>query len=120
MSSVNCHPGGRFPTCPPREFTPTPLAPRKSGAVDDLITVAAGEDSSRHRGGGLVTLSAFATVATIVWGGFVNSLVDSSDDEVVSVHSAPLLGISVLNDSPTFSEHNDLMPDSPTDNKVNK
>jgi hypothetical protein len=41
MSRVNCHPGGCFPTRPPREFTPTPLAPRKSAAVDDSIAVAA-------------------------------------------------------------------------------
>jgi len=64
MSSVNRHPGGRFPTCPPREFTPTPLAPRKSAAVDDSIAVAAGEDSSRH--GGEVA------VATIVGEGLDN------------------------------------------------
>jgi hypothetical protein len=50
MCSVNRHPGGRFPTRPPREFTPTPLAPRKSGAVDDLVAVAAGEGSSCHGG----------------------------------------------------------------------
>jgi len=65
-------------------------------------------------------LSAFATVATIVGGGFVNSSVDSSDDEVVSVHSAPLFGVGVCDDSPNFSDHNDMMPDSPTDNKVSK
>jgi hypothetical protein len=69
MSSVNRHSGGCFPTCPPKEFTPTPLAPQKSAAVDDSIAVAAGEDSSHHRGeGGLVTLSAVATVATVVGG----------------------------------------------------
>jgi hypothetical protein len=85
----------------------------RSPSPQERIAVATG-------GGGLVTLSAFATVATVVGGGFVNSLVDSSNDKVVSVHSAPLLGISVLNDSPTFSEHNDLMPDSPMDNKVSK
>ena len=49
----------------------------------------------------------------------VDSLVNSSDDKI-SVESAPLFGVGVLNDSPTFSEHNDLMPDSPTDNKVSK
>ena len=71
MSSVNRHPEGRFPTRPPRVFTP-----------DDSIAVAAGEDSSRH--GGEVA------VATIVGEGLDNSLVDSSDEEVdeevVSVH----------------------------------
>jgi hypothetical protein len=68
----------------------------------------------------LVTLSAFATVATVVGGGFVNSSVDSSDDEVGSVHSAPLFGVGVCDDSPNFSDHNDMMPDSPTDNEVSK
>ena len=66
--------------------------------------------------GGLVTLSAFATVANVVGEGFINSSVDSSDDKVVSVHSAQLLGIG----SPNFSDHNDLMPDSPMDNEVSK
>ena len=52
-----CSVGGRLPPRPPslpprppREYTSTPLAPRKSAAVDDLIAVAAAEDSSRHRG----------------------------------------------------------------------
>ena len=52
-----CRVGGRLPPRPPslpprppREYTSTPLAPRKSAAVDDLIAVAAAEDSSRHRG----------------------------------------------------------------------
>ena len=71
------------------------------------------------RGGGLVDLSIVATVATMGGGGLVDSLVNSSDDKI-SVESAPLFGVGVLNDSPTFSEHNDLMPDSPTDNKVSK
>jgi hypothetical protein len=55
-----------------------------------------------------------------LWGGVVNSSVDSSDDEVVSVHSAPLFGVGVCDDSPNFSDHNDMMPDSPTDNEVSK
>ena len=104
MSSVNRHPGGRFPTRPPREFTPTPLGPRKCAAVVESIVVATGEDSSRDGGeGGLVTLSAVATVATVVGEGFVHSSVHSSDDEVVSVHSAQLLGVGVCDDSPNFS-----------------
>jgi len=49
----------------------------------------------------------------------VDSVLNSSDDKV-SVQLAPLSGIGVLNDSPTFSEHNDLMPDLPTDNEVSK
>ena len=53
-------------------------------------------------------------------GGVVNSSVDSSDDEVVSVHSAPLFGVGVCDDSPNFSDHNDMMPDLPTDNEVSK
>jgi hypothetical protein len=122
MSSVNRQPGGCFQTRPPREFTSTPLTPRKSAAVDDSITITAGEDSSCHGGGGgLVTLSAFATVATIVGGRVAtSSSVDSSDDEVVSIHLAPLFGVGVCDDSPNFSDHNDLMPDSPTDNEVSK
>jgi hypothetical protein len=51
------------------------------------------------------------------------SSVDSSDDEVFSVHSsvhsAQLYGIGVC-DSPDFDEHNDPMHDSPTDNEVSK
>ena len=48
-----CSVRGHLLPHPPRDFTPTPLAPRKSAAaVDDLIGVAAGEDSSRHGGGG--------------------------------------------------------------------
>ncbi len=43
-------------------------------------------------------------------GGVVNSSVDSSDDEVVSVHLAPLFGVGVCDDS----------PDLPMDNKVSK
>jgi hypothetical protein len=80
-----------------------------------LIAVAAGEDSSRH--GGEVA------VATRVWEGLDISSVDSSDDEVVSVHSVhsvPLYGVGVCDDSPNFCEHYDQMPDSPTDNKVSK
>ena len=81
-----CSVRGHLPPRPPRDFTPTPLAPRKSAAaVDDSIAVAAGEDSSHHGGGG--------AVATRAWGGLDISSVDSSDDEVVSVHfvhSAPL------------------------------
>jgi len=121
MSSVNRHPGGPIPTSPPREFTPAPLGPRKSAAVDESIAVAVGDNSSCDGGeGGLVTLSAVETVATIVGEGFVNSSAHSSDDEVVSVHSAQLLGIGVCDDSPNFSDHNDLMPDLPTDNEVSK
>ena len=66
-------------------------------------------------------------VATIVGEGLDNSLVDSSneedDEEVISVHSvhsAPLYGVGVCDDSPDFGEHNDLMPDSPTGNEVSK
>ena len=121
MSSVNRRPGGRFPTRPPREFTPTPLGPWKCAAVVESIVVATGEDSSRDGGeGGLVTLSTVATVATIVGEGFVHSSVHSSDEKVVSVHSAQLLGVGVCDDSPNFSDHNDLMPDSPTDNELSK
>jgi hypothetical protein len=122
MSSVNRQPGGCFQTRPPREFTPNPLAPQKSAAIDDSITITAGEDSSCHGGeGGLVTLSAFATVATVVGGRVATSTsVDSSDDEVVSIHLAPLFGVGVCDDSPNFSDHNDLMPDSQTDNEVSK
>ena len=48
-----CSVRGHLLPHPPRDFTPTPLAPRKSAAaVDDSIGVAAGEDSSRHGGGG--------------------------------------------------------------------
>ena len=91
-----------------------------SVALDNLFAaVPASEDSSSHEGGGLVDLSIVATVATVGGGGLVDSLVNSSDDKI-SVESAPLFGVGVLNDSPTFSEHNDLMPDSPTDNKVSK
>ena len=67
----------------------------------------------------MVDLSIVATVATVGGGGLVDSLVNSSDDKI-SVQSAPLFGVGVLNDSPTFSEHNDLMPDSPTGNEVSK
>jgi hypothetical protein len=80
-----------------------------------LIAVATGEDSSRH--GGEVA------VATRVWEGLDISSVDSSDDEVVSVHSvhsAPLYGVGVCDDSPNFCEHYDQMPDSLTDNEVSK
>jgi hypothetical protein len=111
-----CSVRGHLLPHPPRDFTPTPLAPRKSAAaVDDLIAVAAGEDSSRH--GGEVA------VATRVWEGLDISSVDSSDDEVVSVHSVhsvPLYGVGVCDDSPNFCEHYDQMPDSPTDNEVSK
>ena len=106
---------GRLPPRPPREFTPTPLAPRKSAAVYDSIAVATGEVSSRH--GGEVA------VATHVWEGLDISSVDSSNDEVVSVHSvhsAPLYGIDVCDDSPNFGEHYDQMPGLPTDNEVSK
>jgi hypothetical protein len=48
-------------------------------------------------GGGLVDMSAIATVATVVGGGLVDSLVNSSDDKV-SVESAPVFGVGVLND----------------------
>ncbi len=52
------------------------------------------------------------------------SSVDSSDDEVFSVHSsvhsAQLYGGGVLCDSPAVDEHNDPMHDSPTDNEVSK
>ncbi len=61
-------------------------------------------------------MSAFATVANVVGEGFINSLVDSSNDKVVSVHLVQLLDVG----SPNFSDHNDLMPDSPTDNEVSK
>jgi hypothetical protein len=59
-----------------------------------------------------------------MWGGGLDkSLVDSSDDEVFSVHSsvhsAQLYGVSVC-DNPDFGEHNDPMHDSPTDNEVSK
>jgi hypothetical protein len=50
MSSVNRQPGGCFQTRPPREFTPTPLTPQMSAAVNDSITITAGEDSSCHGG----------------------------------------------------------------------
>ena len=57
-----CSVRGHLMPRPPRDFTPTPLAPRKSAAaVDDSIAVAAGEDSSRH--GGEVA------VATRAWEG---------------------------------------------------
>jgi hypothetical protein len=96
--SEMCSVGGRLPPrppslppCTPREYTSTPLAPRKSAAVDDLIAVAAGEDSSRH--GGEVA------VATLVEKVLDESLVDSSDDKVFSVHSsvqsAQLYGVDV-------------------------
>jgi hypothetical protein len=49
---LNRHPGGRFPTRPPREFTPTPLGPWKCVAVVESIVVVAGEDSSRDGGEG--------------------------------------------------------------------
>ena len=52
------------------------------------------------------------------------SSVDSSDDEVFSVHSSvhsvQLYGGGVLCDSPAFDEHNDPMHDSPMDNEVSK
>ena len=90
-------------------------------AVVESIVVVAGEDSSRDGGeGGLVTLRTVATVATVVGEGFVHSSVHSRDEKVVSVHSAQLLGVGVCDDSPNFSDHNDLMPDSPTDNEVSK
>jgi hypothetical protein len=90
-------------------------------ALDNLFAaVAASKDSGHHgRGGGLVDLSAVATVATTVGEGLDDSLVNSSNDKV-SIKSALLLGIGVFNDSPNFTEHNDLMPDLPTDNKVSK
>ena len=47
----------------------------------------------------------------------VDSVLNSRDDKV-SVESAPLFGVGVLNDSPTFSEHNDLMPDLPTSREM--
>ena len=59
--------------------------------------------------------------------GLDNSSVDSSNEEVNeevvsvhSVHSVPLYGVGVCDDSLNFGEHNDLMPDSPTDNEVSK
>ena len=93
-----CRVGGRLPPHPPslpppppREYTSTPLAPRKSAAVDDLIAVAAGEDGSCHGGE--------ETLATRVAKVLDESLVDSSDDKVFSVHSsvhsAQLYGVDV-------------------------
>ena len=49
----------------------------------------------------------------------VNSSNDSSDDEE-SEESEPLFGVEVLNGSPTISDNNDQMADSPMDNKVSK
>ncbi len=67
----------------------------------------------------MVDLRDVTTAATVGRGG-VDSLANSSDDE----ESASLFGVGVLNDSPTysptFSEDNDLTPDSPTDNEVSK
>ena len=121
MSSIYRHPGGRFPTRPPREFTPTLLVPRKSATDDDSSAVATEEDSSRHGGGGRIGyFERFCHCCHRCGGEVVNSSVDSSNEEVVSVHSAPLFGVGVCDDSPNFSDHNDLMPDSPTDNKVSK
>jgi ribosomal protein L28 len=80
-----------------------------------LIAVAAGEDGSRHGGGGAVATRMGEVMDT--------SSVDSSDDEKFSVHSsvhsAKLYGDGVC-DSPNFDEHNDPMHDSPMDNKVSK
>ena len=80
-----------------------------------MIAVAAGEDGSRHGGE--------EAVATRMGEVMDTSSVDSSDDEVFSVHSsvhsAKLYGDGVC-DSPDFDEHNDPMHDSPTDNEVSK
>jgi hypothetical protein len=80
-----------------------------------LIAVAAGEDGSRHGGE--------EAVATRVGEGLDTSSVDSSDDEVFSVHSsvhsAQLYGVGVC-DSPDFDEQNDPLHDSPMDNEVSK
>ena len=80
-----------------------------------MIAVAAGEDGSRHGGE--------EAVATRMGEVMDTSSVDSSDDEVFSVHSsvhsAKLYGDGVC-DSPDFDEHNDPMHDSPMDNEVSK
>ena len=91
-----------------------------SAALDNSFAAVAGSENGSHHGGWgvLIDLSAVATVATAVGGGgVVDSGVNSSDDKV-SVESAPLFGVDVLNDSPTFSVNIDLMPDSPMDNEV--
>jgi hypothetical protein len=84
-----------------------------------LIVVAAGEDGSRH-GGEEAVATAAAGEDDSRHGG---EDVDSSDDEVFSVHSsvisAQLYGDGVC-DSPDFDEHNDPMHDSPMDNEVSK
>ena len=118
--------GTRLPSRPPplRDFTPPPIAPPVSDALDNSFAAGATYNDSGNTGGegGLVDLSAVGTVAAAVGGGevhSVNSSDDSSDDEE-SKESVPLFGVELVNGSPTFSLDNDQMADSPTDNEVSK
>ena len=119
--------GTRLPSRPPplRDFTPPPIAPPVSDALDNSFAAGATYNDSGNTGGegGLVDLSsAVETVAAAVEGGevlSVNSSDDSSDDEE-SKESVPLFGVELVNGSPTFSLDNDQMADSPMDNEVSK
>ena len=115
--------GTRLPSRPPplRDFTPPPIAPPVSDALDNSFAAGATYNDSGNTGGegGLVDLSsAVETVAAAVEGGEVLS-VNSSDDEE-SKESVPLFGVELVNGSPTFSLDNDQMADSPMDNEVSK
>ena len=112
--------GSRLPSCPPRDLSPPPVAPRVSEALDNsFAAVATSNESGQHEGeGDIVDSSAVENVAaTVGGGGEVLSVVNSSNDED-SEESESLFGVEVLNGSPTFLDNNDQMADSPTDNEV--
>jgi len=89
------------------DFSPPPITSLVSEALNNSFAAVATNSKllPPHWGGGEV-LS-------------VNSTNDSSDDKE-SEESEPLVGVEVLNGSPTFLDNNDQMADSPTDNEVSK
>ena len=116
------HPtGSHLPSRPPRDLSPSPVAPRVSEALDNsFAVVATSNESSQHGGeGDIADLSAVENVAATVGGGVVLSVVNSSNDKD-SEELESLFGVEVLNGSPTFSDNNDQMADLPMDNEVSK
>jgi hypothetical protein len=65
--------GSRLPSCPPRDLSPPPVAPRVSEALDNsFAAVATSNESGQHEGeGDIVDSSAVENVAAAVGGGGV-------------------------------------------------